>query len=565
MFVYIWSTFKHTLKDKFVINTLNFLGIFLFINMFQRIFGSENTILGVSLAIIIMTTVSRDMTATPVRHALMQGGILLLMAVSSCLVSSFSPIFTAPLVFATIFIITYAFTYEAAPSIYFIYLLSYLFLIYSGPVNMGQLPLRIEGVLVGVICLILYQMLMMRGRIKKTAKTTLDQLVNQLLFAVTYQIEGTGDKPNYRLIRKSIRDLSKTIYDRRRNTIEISMANMALLDVARGLEYQTITVMGILTSLEKEDSDFLTDYKHYLEDILVTLKTEKGSFPRFLKKIDFKDSVLSDCCKNQLFIQDALERLEEKTMQRRYVASSLSFKERIKCMLDVSPIRISHAFRMSILLTVAAVVVYLLDLQYGKWLMFTLASLTLPNADEISIKTRKRITATLIGGLIIVITFSFIPDMQGRMVIVMAAGYLSAYFADYTGNYSCSTIGALGGAMLVKSIGFIPITQTFLIRVFYICLGGVIAFIIGKAISPINREKANSQLKAKYETMVDDIGKLLKKKVTPKDAQAYYYLVMRLNLFEEQISHNLYFSNWKGADEYLAAQRKAIRAVHNLV
>ena len=81
---------------------------------------------------------------------------------------------------------------------------------------------------------------------------------------------------------------------------------------------------------------------------------------------------------------------------------------------------------------------------------------------------RKRIIATIAGGLISVVIYSLIPSPAGRTAAMMLSGYLSFYFTDYTETYACSTIGALGGAVFMNVFGFQAVTEMFLVRFSYI-------------------------------------------------------------------------------------------------
>lgn len=76
--------------------------------------------------------------------------------------------------------------------------------------------------------------------------------------------------------------------------------------------------------------------------------------------------------------------------------------------------------------------------------MFTLASVSLPYADDVPVKMKKRFLATVIGGLLSVVIYTFIPSSAGRTAVMMLSGYLSFYFTDYTETFACSTIGAAG-------------------------------------------------------------------------------------------------------------------------
>ncbi len=112
-----------------------------------------------------------------------------------------------------------------------------------------------------------------------------------------------------------------------------------------------------------------------------------------------------------------------------------------------------------------------LGLPHGRWLLFTLASVSLPYADDVPAKMKKRILATITGGILSVVIYSLIPSPAGRTAAMMLSGYLSFYFTDYRETFACSTIGALGGAVFMNSFGFQAVGSMFLIRLGYILAG----------------------------------------------------------------------------------------------
>ena len=174
----VYLRMKESIRKNFRHATLNFLFIILFVNVFQMIFGIENSIVGVIFTILMSASMVRDLTAVPIRHLLIQSLVLILMTVAACLVSSASPWIALPVNAAVIFLILYSFTYEYTNHLYFPYILSYLFLVFISPVSFQQLPRRLLGVLAGVVCIMLYQLVNGRRRATDTAQSVLSRLID---------------------------------------------------------------------------------------------------------------------------------------------------------------------------------------------------------------------------------------------------------------------------------------------------------------------------------------------------------------------------------------------------
>lgn len=147
----------------------------------------------------------------------------------------------------------------------------------------------------------------------------------------------------------------------------------------------------------------------------------------------------------------------------RYRETSLSFRFRLMAALDLSPVRAVYALRTALVLSAAACLVQALGMPHGRWLLFTLASVSLPYADDVPAKTKKRILATITGGLASVVIYSLVPSAAGRTAAMMLSGYLSFYFTDYAETFACSTIGALGGAVFMNAFGFWQVGNIFII------------------------------------------------------------------------------------------------------
>ena len=108
----ILASCQESLKKNFRFATLDFIFIITFVTVFQKVFGMENSIVGVIFTIMMASSMLKDMTASPVKHLAGQAAVLAAMAVSACVVNTLPPVFSFPLNFGMIFLILYVFTYE---------------------------------------------------------------------------------------------------------------------------------------------------------------------------------------------------------------------------------------------------------------------------------------------------------------------------------------------------------------------------------------------------------------------------------------------------------------------
>lgn len=535
------STILWTVQDRIQKNfrsaTLSFLFIIAYVNVFQKLFGAENSIVGVIFAIMMSASMARDLTSTPFRHLLAQAGVLVLMAVSACLVASLNPWAALPINFIMLYFILYSYTYEYSGHLYFPYILSYLFLVFISPASLEQLPKRILAMVTGAVCIILYQLVMGRNRAAETVTDVLLTLIEEAKQYISCLLSGTDTPDTLEDVRKNVRRLSSMVYDRRKRELCISDANFAVVDCGRGLEHLLI----LLSQLEDPES-----HQDMLKNILVQLDhfkdyvEQRTAAPHLLSRDDFMEADGSQSHEEFYdsleYIRNHMVHMTDPDKKYHFRPTLLSLSIRVQAALKVSKVRVIYALRAALLLSLGTLLVGILNLPHGKWLLFTMASVSLPYADDVGAKAGKRFIATAAGGIVSLILFSLIPSSAGRTVIMMLSGYVSYYFSDYSQTFACSTIGALGGAVFTTAFGWVPVGHILLIRLGYVVAGIAIAYIANCLIFPYHRKTATKALLKKYDFASKLLSEICHQGVN--DIQFYYHLVIQSQLIEEKLYQN---------------------------
>ena len=551
-----------SLRKNFRHATVNFIFIILFVNIFQKVFGAENSIVGVIFTIMMSASMVRDLTATPIRHLCIQTAVLFLMAAAACFVAFAPPLLALPVNLAMLFLILYAFTYEYVSHLYFPYILSYLFLVFISPVPPAALPNRLLGVFVGAVCIILYQLLNGRGRVVETARDVLGAMMDEADACIGCMRSAQGVPRNPEQLRGELCKLSKIIYDRRRRALCISDASFAMLDCGRGLENLVLLLYELEGPVTEPRAELLRHISRCLTGFRAFLLEGAADIPP-VSRADFgpPDSAEADqFYRCLLYIRGHMLGMTHPDKQKRYRRSLLSLSHRMKAALHVSPVRVVYALRVSCLLALLTLAVQLLALPHGKWLLFTVASVSLPYADDVGAKAKKRALATLVGGLCSVVLYALCPGPTARTAIMMLSGYLSFYFSDYSATFACSTVGALGGAVFMSAFGWGPVGSMLLIRLGYIAVGIGIALLCNLVFFPFRRATATRQLFEKYISTTKLLSDLCRR--DDVDPQFYYSLVVQAHLQEDKLRQNSQALNWEGAQEVLEKCRAAVRAAH---
>lgn len=551
---------RDSVQKNFRHATLNFLFILLFVNVFQAVFGMENSIVGVIFTILMSASMARDLTNAPVRHLIHQAAVLMLMAAAACYVSNARPIYALPVNLAMLFVILYAYTYEYTSHLYFPYILSYLFLVFISPVPPQQLPKRLLAMLAGAIGIILYQLVNGRKRVAQTARDVLVLLSGRARACVDCLLNGTEMLREPDQVRSDLSRISEIVYERRKRALCISDASFAMIDAGRSTENLILLLYEYQGPLSPSDRAALREIGSQLDLFQAFLRMELGDIPEPSFQETGANGQIRKLCQCVSYIQDCLLKMTQPERRTAYHAAGLSLAVRLKAALKLSPVRFAYAARTSCLLALLTLAVTLLKLPHGKWLLFTAASVSLPYAEDVGLKAKKRMLATLIGGTAGALMFALIPSPDWRTAIMMLSGYLSFYFTDYQATFALSTVGALGGAVYASAYGWGSVGGMLLIRLGYVALGIAIAFAVNVMVFPFRRKEATCRLWRKYQATVALLAQICQS--GRADKQLYYTLVIQTHLMEEKLYENAKALNWTGAAELLRRLRESVRAAH---
>ena len=557
------SKLSERIRKNFRFSTLSFLFIIAYVNIFQILFGPVHSIVGVIFTIMMSASMVRDLTAAPFKHFILQALVLVWMAVAAYLVTACPAPLSFLINFATLLMILYAFTYEYASHMYFPYILSYLFLVFFFFFTASQLPKRILGMLVGAVSIMLYQWIMGRKRVAETARDVLSEMIEDIRSTISSNTENLTHEPDLPGMRSKLCRLSQTVYERRKKAFCISDSSYSMVAAGRGLEQLAILIHELSSSPSPQNKEFLHCIDIQLSQFHAFILQERAEIPALDPSVlaALTDEKTARVFNNiLLYIRDRLLHMTDPQGRVHFRKSALSFKIRLQSAIDLSPVRAIYALRTALLLSLAVLAVQYLPLPHGRWLLFTLASVSLPYADDVPQKIKNRIFATILGGLISVAIYSLISSPAGRTAAMMLSGYLSFYFTDYKETFACSTVGALGGAVFMNAFGFQAVGGIFLIRLGYILAGAAIGYIINCLLFPYHRAKATSQLWEKYKAITELLTKVCR--ADQIDPQLYYHLVIQAHMQEEKLIQNASLEKWKEFPAYLAKYQEELRIAH---
>mgnify|MGYP001098606653 FL=1 len=117
------------------------------------------------------------------------------------------------------------------------------------------------------------------------------------------------------------------------------------------------------------------------------------------------------------------------------------------------------------------------NLAQGRWIVYTIFSLTELYSEHCRIRSKQRLQGTVIGIIIIMLLFTVIKDSAIRGLIVLLGGYLDTYTTNYRDKIICVTMSVVASVSLTNGT-----ITTAIERVGYICVGIILALLADKLV-----------------------------------------------------------------------------------
>ncbi|MFR3557154.1 MAG: FUSC family protein [Paraclostridium sordellii] len=483
-------------KKQIISTTIMFIVIVLAIVSFKSVFGDANTLVGVAGVTAALSLLGTDYTINPIRNTI--GFVLLevLLGVAAYL-SSTNAILGLIITFIVIFFILYSFTYNTKKPTYVAFTLGYLFMLYT-PVSLDQLPLRLEGLAFCGLAIMIIQFIANKDKLKKASKTIIKDSINIIDKEISLMIENENLdslKDSNDKVYSNVRNLSSDIYRRIDKGVDLPMNLMQDLFVSNFLESINLTLDKI-----RKDKDFDKGYEESLKNINKLLSNVSDFVDNSITVDIMTDKIKEYLNENKDInskyyltyeFQDAASILKydlnntkdgdvSKVSKKYFLTNFLDKLNELKNNMHKDSLKFTFALRGALLTSIGVFIVSAFDIEYGKWLVFSLSSVVQPYLESGKLKGKERLIGTIIGLLVFEILFFIVKDPSGRTLIILVVGYLSNYQTIYKYQMICTTISALGSAAL--STGNIETLS--IDRIIFVITGTLIALYANKFILP---------------------------------------------------------------------------------
>lgn len=560
------------IKKTIINNTFTFAIVMFFVITFKLIFGEENTLIGVTTITATLMFLERDFTGSPLKNTLKFIGINLLIGIGTSLIVASNMWLGLIINFIVVFIFSYIFTYNLRQPLYIPFGLQYLFLL-TTPVPTDRLDIRLLALIFGALIIMLVQLLFNKNKLATSG--------NKILVDVCESIENKvccikGKSNNYdsiNNINSSIDEFRTIVYDKGESNYYLTKEAKIKLNISVALEgisrilYSdnnkliNLMILDTLEELVKVAKEAISINSKENKTIQLNSYNIKKLL-NYCQEHEINDLLNLQLLESMICLDDTLEELTKLDIKQYNVVnkigdkSEIFSKKNIKSFLTETDLpKYCYGMRMAITMTIGLFFMEYFKLPEGRWILFTILSLTTPLYETSKHKIRYRIGSTLVGSVIIIILFSIFKTENIRLLIVMLAGYLQGYVNEYKYKIIFVTVSAIGAAVIVGNIQELTIE-----RILMVAIGTIIAIIANKYLFPYNLEKSNEQLRKIYDASIKKMFKELRSLVEGKNNPEFIkHLFVTTSIIEskarmnKQIDKNQNYNNIVNERRYLAS------------
>ena len=520
------------IKKTIITNTITFIIVMTFVITFKSIFGNENTLIGVATITATLMFLDRDFTGSPLKNTLKFIGVNLLIGLGASLIV-ISNIWLGLLInFIVVFIFSYIFTYNLRQPLYVPFGLQYIFLL-ATPVPLDRLGIRILALIFAALLIMLVQLLFNKNKLATSGNKILVNICESIENKVCYIKDKSNDDADISSISASIDEFRTIVYDKKESDYYLTKEAKIKLNMSVALEgintvlnsknnkSINITILEVLEKLLKVAKEVISTNSK--EDKIIQLNSYNiKNLLNYCQEHEINDLLNLQLLEGMIYLDDTLKELNKLDRKQYEVVDKIEDKVEVYSKKNIktffketdSP-KYCYAMRIAITMTIGLFLIEYFKFSEGRWILFTILSLTTPLYETSKHKIRYRLVSTVIGAVIITILFSIFKTEDSRLLIVMLSGYLQVYINEYKHKIIFVTVSAIGSAAIVGNIQALTIE-----RVAMVAIGTIVAIIANRYLFPYNLQKSNHHLSKIYDTsikeMFNELRSLLEGKNNPE-------------------------------------------------
>ncbi len=550
------------MKNKIISNTLIFIFIVGFVNIFKILFGEGNTLMGVTIITMALVLMEKDLTISPVKNFIKILAINMFSLLASVL--AVKNIFLGiGLNFIVLFVIGYIFSYDLKKSLVVPFGLQYFFMLFF-PAHGEVLYNRVLSLIFGTFFIMAIQLIVNRDKVFKSGIKIVNSISDTMLVKIKdIQNNESFEKENIKII-ESINYLKRVIFDKRVDDYYLTNDGIMFTDILWSLERINLWLDEISTLENKEvyyelledvydeviiikNRDFNSSNIQILQNHIYNEKVERKYIDEFIGLINNLIREVKEINK--------LTQKERNDVKVHYEIPNhfLNIKIRERN-FNIDSAKVRYAIRLGIVGTLTVFIAKLLNLSEGRWMCFTIFSLIQPYSESSKSRTKDRIIATIIGGIIVIVAFTILRNNAARAIIILMAGYLDPFTRNYREKMIAVTVSAVASASLMG--GTIDMV---LRRIMFVIIGAILTLLANKYILPYKIKDMKKYLHDTYEALIKQMKEDIDENHNDYSIRNLYLIT---GFIEDKMKLSIDSSNNDEIDKYLAEKRFLVNSIY---
>ena len=474
---------------------------------YKTVFGVENTIIGLIIAMASYAFLRLDLTSYPIYKSMIFLILNLFLAISAY-ISAINPFVGLIINFLILFTVSFIYTTEFKNVISYIFLLLYVYM-WEYPISLDELPRRLVAMGVGVFIIIGIHILFNRRNFKKNSNNIIIRSIKNIQMEICHIINESYKEKENIYIDSELRKLLVLIEGRNNNKFIGNNKDDIYFNIVLILERinSIINKVGKINNKSKDVIDYLNSLNHDLENITLFLE-RKVEFINEEKDGLSKGFTINNWTeKEYAFLEECTEliRLLEKNINNLYEYRRKKSRKRIKVKfnlkellignssLKVKHLRVAYSLKLAIAVSVIMFIVDLFKIPQGRWIVTSVYVVIQPYEEETLTKAIKRFKGTIIGVIIYISIFTFFPHIIPLELLLLILMFFYFFQKDYDKKVVCTALMTLSLGLSRSTVGSLAFY-----RFFFVIIGIVIALMVNKLIFPQSVKNSIYDLKERY-------------------------------------------------------------------
>ncbi|GAA0094637.1 FUSC family protein [Clostridium perfringens] len=516
--------------------------------LYKTIFGVENTVIGLIIAMASYAFLRLDLTSYPIYKSMIFLILNLFLAISAY-ISAINPFLGLIINFLILFTVSFIYTTEFKNVISYIFLLLYVYM-WEYPISLDELPRRLVAMGVGVFIIIGIHILFNRRNFRRNSNNIIIKSIRNIQKEIYHIINESYEEKENIYIDSELRKLLVLIKGRNNNKFIGNNKDDIYFNIVLILERinSIINKVGKFNSKSKDVIDYLNSLNHDLENITLFLERKVECINEEKDDLSKPSTINNWTEKEYAFLEECTELvgLLEKNINNLYEYSRKKPRKRIKVKfnlkellignssLKMKHLRVAYSLKLAIAVSLIMFIVDLFKIPQGRWIVTSVYVVIQPYEEETLTKAIKRFKGTIIGVIIYISIFTFFPHIIPLELLLLILMFFYFVQKDYDKKVVCTALMTLSFGLSRSTVGSLAFY-----RFLFVIIGIAIALGVNKIIFPQSVKNSIYDLKERYLELTNKLLCELKSILyEEKYNENTIKLLLDCNLIESKLMEN---------------------------